>query len=138
MLPSIGDIKFSNLNSDQSCTYMNKKYAPNMDSSKYLAELKTYCNKIKPFVSHYSKNHTMYFTINLAFSNYLELMPNITDQLTLNRGKTNFAQPLPVYLNVSCYDTSLSNRPGKLKEFIHNYMKSTNNKEIFELQKKTY
>ena len=27
---------------------------------------------------------TMYFTINLAFSNYLELMPNITDQLILN------------------------------------------------------
>ena len=79
---------------------------------------------------------TMYFTINLAFSNYLELMPNITDQLTLNRGKTNFKQPLPIYLNVSCYDTSLSNRPGKLKECIHNYMQSTDNKEIFELQKK--
>ena len=46
---------------------------------------------------------TMYFTINLAFSNYLELMPNITDQLTLNRGKTNHEQPLPVYLNISCY-----------------------------------
>ena len=28
---------------------------------------------------------TMYFTINLALSNCLELMPNITDQLTLNR-----------------------------------------------------
>ena len=78
----------------------------------------------------------MYFTINLAFSNYLELMPNITDQLTLNRGKTNFEQPLPIYLNVSRYDTSLSDRPGKLKEFIHNYMQSMNNKEIFELQKR--
>ena len=51
MLPSMGDIKFSNLNFDHSCTYMNKKYAPNTDSSKCLAELKTYCNKIKPFVS---------------------------------------------------------------------------------------
>ena len=51
----MGDIKFSNLTFDHSCTYMNKKYAPNTDSSKYLAELKTYCNKIKPFVSHYSK-----------------------------------------------------------------------------------
>ena len=55
MLPSMGDLKFSNLNFDYSCTYMNKEYTPNMDSSKYLAELKTYCNKIKPFVSHYSK-----------------------------------------------------------------------------------
>ena len=38
---------------------------PNTDSSKYLAELKTYCNIIKPFVSHYSKliksyNDTVY------------------------------------------------------------------------------
>ena len=54
MLPSMGDIKFSNLSFDHSCAFMNKKYAPNTDSSKYLAELKTYCNKIKPFVSHYS------------------------------------------------------------------------------------
>ena len=75
---------------------------------------------------------TMYFTINLAFSNYLEFMPNLTDQLTLNRGKANYEQPLPVYLNIWCYDTSLSDRPGKLKEFIHNYIQSTNNKDIFE------
>ena len=78
---------------------------------------------------------TMYFTINLAFSNYLELMPNIADQLPINRGKTDFEQPLPIYLNVSHYDTSLYDRPGKLKEFIHNYIQSTDNKEIFELQK---
>ena len=79
---------------------------------------------------------TMYFTFNLPFSNYLELMLNITDQLTLNRGKTNHEQPLPIYLNISHYDNSLSNRPGKLKEFVHNYIQSTNNKEIFELQKR--
>ena len=65
MLPSVGDIKFSKLNFDHSCIYMNKEYAPNMDSSKYLTELKTYCHKIKPFVSHYtnlikSYNATIY------------------------------------------------------------------------------
>ena len=65
MLPSMGDIKFSSLNFEHSCAYMNKKYAPNTDSSKYLAELKTYCNKIRPFVSHYSNliksyNETIY------------------------------------------------------------------------------
>ena len=54
MLPSVGDVKFSSLNFDYSCAYTNKKYAPNTDSSKYLAELKTYCKKIRPFVSHYS------------------------------------------------------------------------------------
>ena len=38
-----------------------------------------------------NKKHTkltMYFTINLAFTNYLDLMPNLMEQLTLNRGKT--------------------------------------------------
>ena len=54
MLPSMGDIKFSKLNFDHTCMYINKEYAPNMDSRKYLTELKTYCNKIKPFVSHYN------------------------------------------------------------------------------------
>ena len=55
MLPLMGDLKFSNLNYDHSCAHMNKEYTPNMDSSKYLTKLKTYCKKIKPFVSHYSK-----------------------------------------------------------------------------------
>ena len=44
---------------------MNKEYAPNTDSSKYLKELKMYCNKLKPFVSYYFKliksyNSTVY------------------------------------------------------------------------------
>ena len=82
MLPSIRDLKFSNLNFDQSCAYMDKKYAPNTDSSKCLAELKTYCNKIKPFVSHYSKliksyNATVY---NLLVNEIRPLLPQISKQ----------------------------------------------------------
>ena len=45
MLPMIGDIKFSKLNFDHTCAYMNKEYAPNMDSRKYLTELGTYLTK---------------------------------------------------------------------------------------------
>ena len=65
VLPSMGDIKFSKLNFDFTCAYMNKEYASNMDSRKYLSELKTYRNKVKPFVSHYnnlikSYNATIY------------------------------------------------------------------------------
>ena len=55
ILPSIGDIRFLHLTFDNSCSYMNKEYAPNMDSSKYLKELKMYCNKLKPVVTYYSK-----------------------------------------------------------------------------------
>ena len=46
ILLSIGDIRFSHLNFDDSCLYMNKEYDPNMDSSKYLKELKMYYNKL--------------------------------------------------------------------------------------------
>ena len=53
----------------------------------------------------------MYFTTNLAFSNYLELMPNITEHQILNRDKMLREQPLPVYINILHYDTTLADRP---------------------------
>ena len=55
MLPMIVDIKFSRLNFDDTCAYMKKEYAQNTDSRKYLTELRTYCNNIKPFVSYFSR-----------------------------------------------------------------------------------
>ena len=78
----MGDIKFSKLNFDHTCAYMNKEYAPNTDSRKYLTELKTYCNKIKPFVSHYNKLIKSY---NITVHNILEneikpLLPQISRQ----------------------------------------------------------
>ena len=42
----IGDLKFSKLDFDYTCAYMEKEYAPNMDSRKYMLELRAYCNKI--------------------------------------------------------------------------------------------
>ena len=82
MLPSMGDIKFSELNFDHTCTYMNKEYAHNMDSRKYLTELKTYCNKIKLFVTHYnnlikSYNTTVY---NILENEIKPLLPQISRQ----------------------------------------------------------
>ena len=61
---------------------MNKKYAPNMDSCKYLAELKPYCNKIKPFVLHFSNlmksyNDTIY---NILENEIKPLLPQISRQ----------------------------------------------------------
>ena len=55
MLPMIEDLKFSKSDFNYTCAYMKKECAPNTDSRKYLLELKTYCNKIKPFVTYYSK-----------------------------------------------------------------------------------
>ena len=55
MLPKIGDLKFSKLDFDYTCAYMEEEYAPNMDSRKYMLELKAYCNNVKPFVTYYNK-----------------------------------------------------------------------------------
>ena len=79
----------------------------------HLFELLAACNKKLTKL-------TMYFTINLAFTNYLDLLQNLTECLTLTRDRTHYEQPLPVYLNISHHDNSLINIPSKLKEFVHN------------------
>ena len=78
ILPSIGDIRFLHLTFDDSCSYMNKEYTPDMDSNRYLKELNTYCNKLKPFISYYSKliksyNSTVY---DLLENEIKPLLPN--------------------------------------------------------------
>ena len=63
-------------------------------------------------------------------------MPNITEHKTLNRDKMLREQPLPIYIYISCYDTTLSDRSTKLKEFIQNYIHNNDVKEIFDLQRR--
>ena len=55
MLPMIGDLKFSKLDFDYTCAYMENKYAQNTESRRYMLELKAFCNKVKPFVTYYNK-----------------------------------------------------------------------------------
>ena len=82
MLPSVKDIKYSNLNFDESCAYMNKKYTPHTESSKYLSKLQMYCNKIKSFVSYYSKLIPSYNTTvhNILANEIRPLLPQISKQ----------------------------------------------------------
>ena len=53
MLPSFGDLKFSNLNYDNTCAYLDNKNAQNTEAWIYMLDLKTFCKKIEPFVVHY-------------------------------------------------------------------------------------
>ena len=80
ILPSIADIQFSKLNYDHTYMYINKEYVPNTDSRKYLTELKTYCNKIKPFVSYYRKLINSYnkTTYNILENDIKPLLPQIS------------------------------------------------------------
>ena len=61
---------------------MRKGYAPDTDSRKYLTELRAYCNKIKPFVSYYSKLiHSYNKTAHKILQNEIRLLlPQVSRQ----------------------------------------------------------
>ena len=69
---------------------------------------------------------TMHFSINLAFTNYLDKLPNLTDQSLLDRGRMKYEQILPIHRNVLHFDNSLYSSPGKLRDFVYNYMQNSN------------
>ena len=76
-------------------------------------------------------NLVMYFTINMAFTNYLNLFPNLTNPSQLIKDRTTYEQPLPINLSLPDFDNSLQHAPTNLKNFMHDY---ANNKEIFDLK----
>ena len=57
----------------------------------------------------------MYFTINLTFTNYLDMLPNMTDSLPLIKDRTRYEQPLPLNLGIPYFHNSLRHRPRKLR-----------------------
>ena len=76
----------------------------------------------------------MYFTINLAFTNYLDMLPNLADSLPIIKDRMRYEQPLPLNLSIPYFDISLRHRPTKLKDFMNGYI--NNAKEIFDLQQR--
>ena len=78
---------------------------------------------------------TMYFTVKTAFTDYLNMFPNVTEslQLPIIKNKTTYEQTLPNNMNISSFDRTLLNAPTNLKDFIHSYIKQ---KEIFDLQQR--
>ena len=47
----------------------------------------------------------MYFTINMAFANYLDVLPNLTDPFQLIKDRTTYEQPLPINLSIPDFDS---------------------------------
>ena len=77
----------------------------------------------------------MYFTVNTAFVNYLDMFPKLTESLEFQviKNRTTFEQILPVSLNISKFYKTLLTTLTDLKEFINSY---TNHKDIFDLQER--
>ena len=70
----------------------------------------------------------MYFTINMAFANYLDMLPNLTNPFQLIKDRTTYEQPLPINISITDFESSLQHAPTNLKNFVHDY---ANSKEIF-------
>ena len=92
------------------------------DNHYLLESLAAYDNKAQDLV--------MYFTINMAFTNYLGMLPNLTIP-SLIRDRTTYEQPLPVNLTVPVFDSSLKDNPTNLKSLMCSYVK---HKEIFHFK----
>ena len=96
------------------------------DNHHLLESIATCDNKITKLV--------MYFTINLAFTNYLDMLPNQTDSLLIIKNRMRHEQPLPLNLSIPHFGNSLRHRFTKLKDFMNDYI--NNDKEIFDLQQR--
>ena len=68
----------------------------------------------------------------MAFANYLEMFPNLTESLQspLIKNRTTYEQILPVNLSISGFDKTLLHASSNLKDFLNNYIRR---KEIFDL-----
>ena len=55
VLPSIGDLKFSTLNYDNTCAYLDNKNMCNIESKTHILDLRKFCKKIEPFVLYYKR-----------------------------------------------------------------------------------
>ena len=77
----------------------------------------------------------MYFTVNTAFTNYLDQFPNLAESLEflIIKNKTTFEQILTISLNISKFESTLWTASSNLIEFIHQL---TNDKDIFNLQER--
>ena len=53
ILPTISDLKFSTINFDETCNYLQDKNGFGVEAKQYISDLIVYCRKIKPFVKYY-------------------------------------------------------------------------------------
>ena len=75
----------------------------------------------------------MCLSVNMAFANYLDMFPNLTDLFPLIKDRTAYEQPLPINLSIPNFDKSLPHVPTNLNNFVQDCAK---NKEIFDLEER--
>ena len=82
MLPTLKDLKFSDINYDNSCAYLDYRNAQNTETQKDILDLKTFCRKIEPFVTYYKRliksyNNTAHNILEKEINLLLPQMPKV-------------------------------------------------------------
>ena len=132
MSPMIADLKFSKLDYDYTCMYMKKEYTPNTYSRKYLQELKTYCNKIKPFVTYYSK---LIHSYNKTAHNILENEIRLLLPQELQRQKCGIITTLVSSFIGLAYEGISSFLQHKCENALHKMVNAMNNQVNIQCNK---
>ena len=60
ILPSIKDLKFSMLNYDDTCAYVQEKNGCTAKAKEYILDFILYCRKIRPYVYYYKEQIKSY------------------------------------------------------------------------------
>ena len=75
ILPSIKDLKFSKLNYDGTCAYLNEKGIGTAENKNYILDLLAYCKKIKPYLDYYKRQIDSYNnTVHHILKNEIDLI----------------------------------------------------------------
>ena len=67
ILPTINDLKFSAINFDETCNYLQENIGFSVEAKKYNSDLIVYCGKIIPFVCYYRKQISSLITQHMIF-----------------------------------------------------------------------
>ena len=79
IVPSVNDLKFSIINSNKRCDYLQKKNRWNQNAKEYISDLMVYCKWIVPFV-HYYKEQISSFNCtahNILTNKIFLILPNL-------------------------------------------------------------
>ena len=63
ILPSVNGLKFSVINFDESCNYLQEENGHNHNSKEYISYLRIYCRKIVPFAYYHKEQICSYHTV---------------------------------------------------------------------------
>ena len=75
ILPSIKGLKFSKLNYDSTCAYLQEENGCTAEDKKYILDLLAHCRKIKPCVDYHKQQIKSYNdTVHHILSNEIDLI----------------------------------------------------------------